>query len=75
MPSYPFSCRNGHNADIVLPMSERDSPQKCIICGNPMQRKPAAGLTVIWGGRWRDQWRDASKERGGLDDGLGPMTE
>jgi len=69
---YPFLCPNGHSMEARLPMGERDTPQKCDVCGAVMQRKMATGLAVIWQGRWRDQWRD---KPGGQDDGLGPLAE
>lgn len=72
---YPFLCPNGHSMDRVLPMAERDSLQACSVCGAVLQRKFATGMAVVWQGRWRDQWRDAPKERGGLDDGLGKQAE
>ena len=74
MPEYPFVCPDGHSMDIMLRIADRDSPQTCR-CGEPLTRQMATGLVTIWAGRWRDQWRDAPKERGGISDGLGPQAE
>lgn len=71
MPTYPFSCPNGHSMERMLKMDDRDSPQECH-CGEIMQRIFTPPLAVIWQGRWHDQWRD---KPGGEDDGLGPMAE
>jgi len=71
---YPFVCPNGHSMEHRLPISDRNIPQICD-CGEPSTRQFAAPMAVIWQGRWRDQWRDAPLERGGLDDGLGKQAE
>ena len=69
---YPFFCANGHTADVVLPMKDRNTPQLCEICMEPSTRLLAVPLAIIWQGRWHDQWRD---KPGGQDDGLGPLAE
>ena len=74
MPTYLFVCPDGHSQDIVLRMDDRDLPQICE-CGEPLRRQFSGGLVTIWGGRWRDQWRDSPRERGGISDGLGPQAE
>ena len=73
MPTYPFGCEIcGNKEDVVRKMDQRDDPLQCGACGHMMKRMIAAGLPfTMWGGRWRDQWRD--KE--GHDDGLGPYAE
>lgn len=74
MPTYPFTCPNGHSADVVLRMAERNTPQVCEVCGVPMIRAMAAGLPfILWGGRWRDSGWINGKD--GFDDGLGPQRE
>ena len=75
MPEYSFVCPDGHSQNIVLHFEDCDLPQKCVECGKPLRRQMATGLSVIWGGRWRDQWRDSPRERGGISDGLGPQAE
>ena len=76
MPTYPFVCPSGHSQDIVLRFEDYDLPQRCDECDKPLRREMAAGLPfTIWGGRWRDQWRDSPEERGGISDGLGPQAE
>ena len=73
MPTYPFVCPEGHSMDVMLRMDDRDSPQECAMCGKMMQRRVATGMGfTMWGGRWRDQWRDGPD---GYDDGLGPQAE
>ena len=72
---YPFLCPNGHSIDVMLWMKDRNSEQRCAACGKVMKRVFVSPMTVIWGGRWRDQWRDSPPERGGLDDGLGKQAE
>jgi putative FmdB family regulatory protein len=73
IPTYPFACEEHGSTDIMLRMDDRDSPQRCAECGNIMTRKMATGMAfTVWGGRWRDQWRDGPD---GYDDGLGPQAE
>ena len=60
----------------MLRIDERDSPRLCGECGEYLKRRMATGMAfTLWGGRWRDQWRDSPKQRGGISDGFGPQAE
>lgn len=66
MPTYEYVCPSGHSVDVSRPVDKRDNPVACPDCAQLMHRKPAAGMAVLWQGKFHDPW--AQKKPDALGD-------
>lgn len=65
MPTYVYRCKTcGREREVRLPAERRDT--EIVKCHGRMKRKMAAGMVVLWAGKFHSPW---SKKQNA--DGLG----
>jgi len=55
MPRYDYSCpKCGHTHEISVKAEWRDTLKlECPVDGTRLERKPSAGMAVLWGGKFQ----------------------
>ena len=67
MPTYEFSCPNGHDFEqFYRSMSSAPTEAKCPVCGAPAERKVSAGSGLVFKGSGfyiTDYGKDGKKDQ------------
>jgi putative FmdB family regulatory protein len=52
MPLYVYKCPQGHTEDIMLRLSDLETPVYCLKCGQKQERQPTSAALSFKGSGW-----------------------